>query len=88
MSAIVRVGVDLARQVIQIHVVDCGGRRMMEGRTLKRDQFATWAAQLPPGRVVAMEACSSGHRWARRLRAMGLDARLIAARFVSPYRRG
>jgi transposase len=85
MSAIVRVGVDLAKQVIQVHGVDSGGRRMV-GRTLKRDQFAAWAAQLPPRCVVAMEACSSGHHWARRLRAMGLDARLIAAHFVSPYR--
>ena len=84
-SAIVRVGVDLAKQVIQVHGVDSGGRRVV-GRTLKRDQFAAWAAQLPPGCVVAMEACSSGHHWARRLRAMGLDARLIAAHFVSPYR--
>jgi transposase len=33
-----------------------------------------------------MEACSSGHHWARKLRAMGLDARLIAAHFISPYR--
>jgi transposase len=85
MSAIVRVGVDLAKQVIQVHGVDSEGRRMV-GRTLKRDQFAAWAAQLPPGCVVAMEACSGGHHWARRLRAMGLDARLIAAHFVSPYR--
>jgi len=85
MSAIVRVGADLAKQVIQVHGVDRGGRRVV-GRTLKRDQFAAWAGQLPPGSVVAMEACSSGHHWARRLRAMGLDARLIAAHFVSPYR--
>jgi transposase len=33
-----------------------------------------------------MEACSSAHHWARKLRAMGLDARLIAAHFVTPYR--
>jgi transposase len=35
---------------------------------------------------VAMEACSSAHHWARKLRALGLDARLIAANFVTPYR--
>ena len=85
MSAIVRVGADLAKQVIQVHGVDRGGRRVV-GRALKRDQFTAWAAQLPPGCVVAMEACSSGHHWARRLSAMGLDVRLIAAHFVSPYR--
>jgi transposase len=84
-DGIVRVGVDLAKQVIQVHAVDAGGRRV-DGRPIKRDQFLAWCAQLPPGCVVAMEACSSAHHWARKLRAMGLDARLIAANFVSPYR--
>jgi transposase len=45
-----------------------------------------WCAQLPPGCLVAMEACSGAHHWARKLRALGLDARLIAANFVTPYR--
>ena len=82
---IVRVGVDLAKLVIQVHAVDAAGRRVVS-RALKRDQFIAWCAQLPAMCVVAMEACTSGHHWARRLRAAGLDARLIAAHFVSPYR--
>ena len=84
-AAITRVGVDLAKRVIQVHAVDSTGRRVV-ARALKRDAFIAWCAQLPPGGVVAMEACSSAHHWARRLRAMGLDARLIAANFVIPYR--
>src|SRR6478752_821318 len=36
--------------------------------------------------VVAMEACSSAHHWARKLREKGLEPRLIAAHFVTPYR--
>ena len=80
-----RVGVDLAKNVIQVHAVDAAGRRVMT-RAIKREQFLAWCAQLPPGCLVAMEACSSAHHWARKLRAMGLDARLIAASFVSPYR--
>ena len=80
-----RVGVDLAKSVIQVHGVDASGRRVV-ARTLKRDQFLAWCAQLPAGCVIAMEACTSGHHWARKLRALGLDARLIAAHFVSPYR--
>ncbi len=80
-----RVGVDLAKNVIQVHGVDAAGRRVMT-RAIKRDQFLAWCAQLAPGCLVAMEACSSAHHWARKLRAMGLDARLIAASFVSPYR--
>jgi len=84
-DGIVRVGVDLAKRVIQVHAVDASGRRVV-GRPVKPDQFLAWCAQLPPGCLVAMEACSSAHHWARKLRAMGLDARLIAANFVSPYR--
>ena len=82
---ILRVGADLAKKVIQVHGVDAAGRRVV-ARSLKRDQFIAWCMQLPAGCVVAMEACSSAHHWARKLRALGLDARLIAANFVSPYR--
>ena len=71
--------------MIQVHAVDAAGRRVV-ARAFKRDQFIAWCALLPAGCLVAMEACSSAHHWARRLRTMGLDARLIAASFVSPYR--
>ena len=81
----VRVGVDLAKQVIQAHAVDGAGRRVV-ARAIKRDQFLAWCAQLPAGCVVAMEACSGAHHWGRELRRPGLDARLIAANFVRPYR--
>jgi transposase len=80
-----RVGVDLAKNLIHVHAVDAAGRRVV-ARPLKRDQFVVWCAQLPPDCLVAMEACSSAHHFARKLRSMGLDARLIAASFVSPYR--
>ena len=85
MLAIVRVGVDLAKSVIQVHAVDAAGKRLVS-RALKRDQFLSWCEQLPAGTLVAMEACSSAHHWGRKLRAMGVDARLIAANFVTPYR--
>ena len=84
-ALIVRVGVDLAKNEIQVHAVDRAGRRVVS-RAIKREQFLAWCAQLPAGCVVAMEACSGAHHWGRLLRAMGLDARLIAANFVSPYR--
>ena len=84
-KSLARVGVDLAKLLIQVHAVDAAGRRVV-ARALKRDQFIAWCMQLPAGCVVAMEACSSAHHWARKLRSLGLDARLIAANFVSPYR--
>ena len=85
MELIVRVGVDLAKNLIQVHAVDASGRCVVS-RALRRDQFMAWCSQLPRGCLVAMEACSSAHHWARRLRTMGLDTRLIAAHFVTPYR--
>ena len=82
---IVRVGVDLAKRVIQVHAVDAAGR-VVTARTLAREKFLPWCGQLPPGCLVAMEACSGAHHWARRLRSMGLDPRLIAGHFVGAYR--
>ena len=85
MSEITRVGVDLAKRVIQVHAVDAGGQRVT-GRALSREKFLAWCAQLPAGCLVAMEASSSAHHWARKLIALGLDARIIAAHLVTPYR--
>jgi transposase len=81
----VRVGVDLAKRVIQVHAVDAAGR-MLTNRALSRDAFLPWCAQLPAGCVVAMEASSSAHHWGRKLVALGLDARIISAQLVAPYR--
>jgi transposase len=84
-ALIARVGVDLAKTVIQVHAVDRAGQRVL-ARAMRREQFLAWCAQLPAGCLVAMEACSGAHSLGRRLRSMGLDARLIAPSFVSPYR--
>jgi transposase len=82
---IVRVGVDLAKHVIQVHAVD-GGGRVVVAKALARDRFMAWCAQLAPGCLVAMESCGGAHHWARRLATIGLQPRLIAGHFVGPYR--
>lgn len=84
-APISRVGVDLAKRVIQVHAVDAPGR-VATTKALSREKFISWCAQLPPGCVVAMEACAGAHHWARRLRSLGLQPRLIAGHFVTPYR--
>jgi transposase len=86
-ASIIRVGVDLAKNVIQVHAVNAAGR-VLVAKALKRAAFMGWCAQLPPGCVVAMEACSGAHAWGRRLRGLGLglEPKLIAPSFVSPYR--
>lgn len=85
MSEITRVGADLAKAVIQVHAVDVAGK-VITNRPLARDKFLAWCAQLPAGCVIAMEASSSAHHWARKLVALGFDARIIAAHLVAPYR--
>jgi transposase len=77
--------VDLAKNLIQLHAVDAAGK-VVTNRALKREKFLEWCAQLPQSCLVAMEACSGAHHWCRKLRERGLDARMISAQFVAPYR--
>lgn len=85
MNEITRVGVDLAKQVIQVHAVDAAGK-LVTNKALQRDKFILWCALLPARCLIAMEASSSAHHWARKLVALGLDARIMAAHLVAPYR--
>ena len=85
MNTIARVGVDLAKHALQVHAVDLDGK-VVANRALARGQFIEWCAHLPAGCLVAMEACSGAHFWSRKLLAMGLDARIIPAQLVGPYR--
>lgn len=85
MSEITRVGVDLAKQVIQVHGVDRADQVLCR-KALPRKSFLDWCAKLPAGCLVAMEACTGAHYWARQLAKFGLQARLIAPHLVAPYR--
>jgi transposase len=80
------VGVDLAKYTFSVCVVDSHGRVQLR-RDFRRDAFAAWLAQLPAGTIVAMEACSGAHHWARRCLELGLQPRLMAAQFVAPFRK-
>ena len=82
----ITMGVDLAKQVFSVSELDSSGR-VRQRRDLKRDAFAAWLVQQPPGTVVAMEACSGAHHWARRCIEHGLVPRLMAAQFVEPFRK-
>lgn len=81
-----RVGLDLAKQVFQVHGVD-SHERVVCRRQLKRRQMLDFFRQLPPC-LVAMEACGSAHYWARELGELGHEVRLIAPQFVKPYVKG
>ena len=82
----IRVGVDLAKRVIQVHGVDAAGR-VLTSKAVRRDKFIEWCVlRLPGGCVVAMEASSRAPHWARKLQVLGLEPRIIAAQLVEPCR--
>ncbi|MEY2151828.1 transposase, partial [Rhodanobacter sp. 115] len=83
----ITIGVDLAKSVFSVCEVDAS-ERVIRRLDLKRDAFALWLAQVPAGTVVAMEACSGAHHWARRCLEHDLEPRIIAAQFVTPFRKG
>jgi transposase len=82
---ITTIGIDLAKQSYSVHGVDAHGKVMLR-KTLSRAKLLELMAQLEPC-VVGMEACGGAHDMARRLMAMGHTVRLMAAKFVHPYRK-
>jgi transposase len=86
MDKLTTVGIDLAKEVIAVCVMDHHGA-VIERRVFRRDAFERWATQLRPCNV-SMEACGSSHHWGRWFAARGHTARLIAAEFVVPFRKG
>lgn len=83
--AIVRVGLDIAKLVFQVHGVDEHGKAKLK-KTLSRSEVLEFFAKLPPC-LIGIEACGGAHYWARELRRLGHDARLMASQFVIPYRK-
>jgi transposase len=77
------IGLDLAKNVIQVHGVDARGKSVLV-KQLKRDRVALFFANLPPC-LAGMEACGSAHYWARQLEELGHKVKLIAPQFVKPY---
>lgn len=83
---ITRIGLDLAKQVFQIHGVD-RKEEVTCRRQLRRNQMEAFFRKLEPC-LIGMEACASSHYWARLLQSMGHEVRLIAPQFVKPYVKG
>src|ERR1035437_8481829 len=80
---ITTIGIDLAKNVMQIHGVDGRGKTVLK-RQLKRAQMGAYFANLEPC-LIGMEACGSAHHWARKLEKLGHTVRLMAPQFVKPY---
>ena len=80
---ITTIGIDLAKNVFQVHGVDERGKAVLR-KQLKRKDVVKFFANLEPC-LIGMEACGSAHYWARKLTELGHTVRLIAPQFVKPY---
>ncbi|MFB2903456.1 IS110 family transposase [Aeromonas jandaei] len=80
---ITTIGIDLAKNVFQVHGVDERGKVLLK-KPLKRDQMFPFFANLPPC-LIGMEACGSAHFWANKLQGLGHTVKLMAPQFVKPY---
>ena len=86
MSIVSTVGIDLAKNVFSVHGIDADGVVLIR-RTVSRAKLAQLIVQLPPC-LIGMEACSGAHEWARRFASLGHTVKLMAPKFVTPYRKG
>jgi transposase len=80
---ITTIGLDLAKNVFQVHGVDERGKPVVR-KQLRREQVVAFFAAMPPC-LVGMEACGGAHHWARRLQEFGHTVRLISPQYVKPY---
>ena len=83
MEQVTVIGVDLAKNVFQVHGASGDGSVSFQ-KKLTRPQFKRFMWEVDPC-LVAMEACSGAHYWARELAAVGHEVRLIAPRYVKPF---
>lgn len=85
MGQITTVGIDLAKSVFSLHGVDDAGAVVLR-KTVRRDRLVETVAGLSPC-LIGMEACSGAHEWGRRFQGYGHTVRLMAPKFVAPYRK-
>ena len=76
-------GIDIAKNVFQIHGVDSHGKAVLKKRLL-RDQLAAYVANLDPCTIV-MESCGGANYWARVFQRSGHTVKLISPQFVKPF---
>lgn len=82
---LIRVGVDLAKSVFQVHGVDRSEKAAWRRKLSRAEWIKAVQQNVPLEAEIGMEACGGAHHWARQLRALGYSVKLIAPQFVKPY---
>jgi len=82
---LMRVGVDLAKNVFQVHGVDHNEKPVWRRRLTRSNWLRVMLETVNPGCEIGMEACGGAHYWGRKLQERGYTVKLIAPQFVKPY---
>ncbi len=80
---ITTIGIDLAKEIFQVHGVDDHGKVVLR-KQLRRNKITKFFAKIEPC-LIGMEACGSSHHWARELGGFGHTIKLMPPQFVKPY---
>lgn len=83
MQQISVIGLDLAKNVFQVHGVDHQGKVVLQ-KSLRRAQVLKFFARLPRC-MIGMEACAGAHYWTRELTRLDHHVLMMAPAFVKPY---
>ncbi len=83
MEQVTTIGLDLAKNVFQLHGVDAAGNVLLR-KQLRRGDVLRFFAGLSPC-LVGMETCATAHHWARELARLGHTVRLMPPAYVKPY---
>ncbi len=83
MKEVITIGVDVAKNVFQVHGVNAEGAVAVR-RQLRRSQLLPFFKTLAPC-LVGIEACATSHHWAREIAALGHEVKLMPPRYVKPY---
>jgi transposase len=83
MGNVTTIGIDLAKNVFQLHGMDKRGKRVFSKR-LSREKLVDFLANTPPC-LIGIEACTGAHYWARCFTKMGHTVKMMAPQFVKPY---
>ena len=83
MEQVSTIGLDIAKNVFQVHGIDETGEVLVR-RQLRRRQVLAFFGRLSPC-LIGMEACATSHHWARELAKLGHKVRLMPPRYVKPY---
>lgn len=82
---LIRVGVDLAKNVFQVHGVDRKEKAVWRRRLARENWVKVLLETVEPGCEIGMESCGGAHHWARMLQEKEFTVKLIAPQFVKPY---